>query len=99
MLNSAAMTQMLKLVRNHSVGRAANSKETEAGVPDNDTRANNEVDRQSVQIVQNIATLLKANGFCSQPDIVHAILEYLGEVLRSTYASGMIFPSLPALYE
>jgi hypothetical protein len=58
--------------------------------PENDgqTFGRSTIERQSAQIINNLAKLLHAHGFSSQPDIMQSILELLGDVACSAYASG-----------
>lgn len=87
--DSVAMTQLLKLVRGSNVLGSQKGVE----VADEPAEGSQDIGRAAQQqlsavILSNLAKLLHAHGFSGQPEILRALIDVLGEVARSTYATG-----------
>lgn len=91
LIDSVAMTQLLRLVRECNVM----SSQKGAEVTDMDTEGSRDMDHTAQQqlsavILGNLSKLLQSHGFSGQTEILNALIDVLGEVARSTYASGRL---------
>ncbi|BDA42617.1 probable condensin complex subunit 1 at C-terminar half [Coccomyxa sp. Obi] len=89
LIDSVTMTQMLRLIRECNVL----STQKEVDMADGASESPQDFDRGAQQelsavILSNLSKLLHVHGFSGQAEIVAALIDVLGEVARSPYASG-----------
>lgn len=92
LIDSVKISQLLRLVRECNVMSPQKGPE----VTDMDTEGSQDMDHKAQQqlsavILGNLSKLLHKHGFSGQPEILAALIDVLGEVARSTYASGRLF--------